>query len=306
MTLTEKMTKKLMEVVLQRGIALSLDVAGSFIPGWSVIKPILEKVLGVLPEEITGGLFSSEDNVINIIRAFEENESLLIPITQALKEQGITPEWTSNTLELVKRTSDDVIELLAKQDEQQRSLAGITALLEEAACKKGAHLELRAQRLEYIEHFLMPLNWLKGWDLAPGSALEGYVPGRHLPIGWMNWDFLMMNSGQQLAVIQKIELLVEEELSCPDEAIFSGVKPGFDRYEDLVICEPGQFSYLVFADKHLKYAPESDVDSFRIQIRFMHEQKIIQKLKLAIHWEDGTGNHATYGPSLFICSRQFA
>lgn len=304
MNLTKKMTRNLIEEVLSRGISVTLDIAGSFIPGWAVVKPIVEKVLKDLPGGIAGKYISSEDDVDRIIDAFEKNDVLLLPITKAFQEIGITEEWADKTISLLQKVSDDVIESLANQKQQTQQLDTITTFLEEAAKKKSARLELRAQNLEYTDHLMMPENWMEGWQLAPGSVLVPSLSGRQLPLGAMSWCFQIMNSGEQLAVIKHIDLLVEEELQCPDETTLSGAKPGFDSYEEIVTCKPGAKSYALFKDKRLKYAPEFDVDDFKIHINFSHSEKIIQKIKLAIIWEDGTGVHVTYGPSLFICANE--
>jgi hypothetical protein len=299
----EEVTRKLIQVVLEQGLKFGIDVAGGFLgPAWPFVKPFVEKLLNDLPKDVSGRYKSSQEAVDQAVAKLEKEEAALQQIQAALAAHGVTPEWTARILEQLDRLSDDMYQVLAEQSRQRGTLEQILAHAERLAEKRPGKLVLRGERLEYVDYLRVPDDFLPGWDLAPGSAVHASFAGRHMPAGFFIWNFMLLNDGQQLVTVSSMEVEVQAEHPYPPGSELGGVLPMLEPYEDEIRLVPGQARHPLFRGKYFKYAPDTDVDAFRIRAIFQSDAELSQQVRLVIRWSDPTGEHVTYGSSLFLAS----
>jgi hypothetical protein len=300
---TEQATRKVIEVILDRGLKFGIDVAGGFLgPAWPVVRPLIEKLLDDMPKKIAGRYKSSREAVADAMAELEKHDAELSKIAEALNRSGLTPEWSEAVIGRLEKLSDDSSRTLMIQAQQTEKLDEILALAEALGRKQAARLVSRAERLEYVDYLRVPPSFQAGYDLAPGTVIDEPFTGRHVPAGFFIWNFMLLNDGDRLATVSAMELVVTGEHEYPEGAEPGGVLPLIESFEEDVLLLPGAKIYPMFRGKRFRYAPETDVDSFRIRAIFQSDRKLIQQLQLRIHWEDGTGEHVTLGTPLFLAT----
>ena len=298
------MTRKIIRVVLEQGVKFGLNVAGGFLgPAWPFVRPLIEKLIDDLPKEIAGKYKSSREAVEQAMSEIQNREKEIAEITEVLDRQGLTKEWTVQVLNFLDGFSDDLNEVLLQQSCQADKLDDILLTAKALHQKRAGRLVFRGERLEYVDYLTVPETFMPGFDLAPGTVITELFPGRHAPAGFFIWNFLLLNDGEQVAVVSEMEMIVKTESQFPDGSERGGVLPLIEAFEDEIWLKPGAASYPVFQGKHFKYAPEADVDSFRIRAVFQSNQELLQQLQLRIRWSDGTGDHFTYGTPLFLAAQ---
>jgi hypothetical protein len=301
----DNIVRKLIQVILEQGMKVGIDVAGGFLgPAWPFVKPVIEKLVDGLPKNIANRYKSSQDAINAATAALEKDEAQIALVQAALEKHGITPEWVASLLTQLDSLSDDVFTILQEQGRQQATLTEILQLAEKMAKRQPARLVFRGERLEYVDYLQVEDDYLPGYDLAPGTHIDAGFAGRHLPAGFLIWNFMLLNDGQQLATVTGMEMVVKAELPYPESSELGGVLPMIEPFEDEIQLLPGATHYPLFKGKYFKYAPEADVDAFRIRAIFQSDQRLLQQLQLVIHWQDGTGPHTTYGSPLFLAAME--
>ena len=300
----EDITRKIIRALLENGLKFGLDFAGGFLgPAWPFVRPLIEKLLKDLPKEIAGKYKSSREAIDAAMSEIEKKEKELAEITEALDRQGLTKEWATEVLSALEGMSDDLSEVLLQQSRQAEKLDDILATAKKLRQKSAGRLVFRGERLEYVDYLTVPDTFMPGFDLAPGTMITESFPGRHSPAGFFIFNFLLLNDGGQLAMVSAMDMIVKNEYPFPEGAQRGGVLPLIEAFQDEIWIKPGAQSYPLFQGKRFKYAPEVDVDSFRIRVIFKSDQELLQQLQLRIRWSDGTGDHFTYGTPLVIAAQ---
>ena len=300
----EEITRRVIRALLENGLKFGLDVAGGFLgPAWPFVRPLIEKLLDGLPKEIAGKYKSSREAMEAAMTEIEKKEKELAEITEALDRQGLTKEWAVEVLDALEGMSDDLSEMLLEQSRQADKLDDILVAAKKLHQKQAGRLVFRGERLEYVDYLSVPDTFMPGFDPAPGTVITESFPGRHAPAGFFISNFLLLNDGEQLAVVSAMDMIVKLECPFPEGSQRGGVLPLIEAFEDEIWLKPGARSYPLFQGKRFKYAPEVDVDSFHIRAIFKSDQELIQQLQLRIRWSDGTGEHFTYGTPLMIAAQ---
>jgi hypothetical protein len=280
-----------------------LDVAGGFLgPAWPLIRPVVEHVLEDLPKEIAGRYKSSQEAADEALAELEKDQKQLAIIESALEKHGISPAWLEGVLAQLDQLTDDMFKVVAVTSRHTEQLDDILALITEQSARKPGRLVLRGERLEYVDYVQVGESFQAGFDLAPGTVVKESFPGRHMPSGFFIWNFMLLNDGQQLVTVSSMEMKVVGEYPFPEGATRGSILPLIEAFEDDIWLAPGAKSYPLFRGKMFKYAPEADVDAFRIRAVFQDATDLIQQVQLVIHWKDGTGDHEAYGTALFLAS----
>ena len=160
---------------------------------------------------------------------------------------------------------------------------------------------LRGERLEYVGYLKVTDAFEPGFDLAPDNHMSAPFAGRHLPRGFLLWNYVVANDGKQSATVSRIALQVVRELAWPADAEVGTLAPELKPYEDRVVLEAGAKSYLLFQGKYFHYRPD-EADAFRVSATFPSDALLVQQVRLAMEWTDEGGKHTTYSPSLFLAS----
>ena len=295
--------RKLIQATLEQGLKFGFDAAGAGLmgPAWLVVRPIVEKVLGELPKDIAKRYKSSQEAVDQAAAALKAHDAEIATIADALEKQGMTAAWAEALLENIDRLSDDVLDVLHEQRRQGKAVGEILALAQKMAGATGARLVLRGERLEYVGYLRVPDSFEPGFDLAPDSQMSAPFAGRHVPRGFMLWNYVVANDGKQSATVSRIVLHVVRELAWPADAEVGTLAPELTPFEDRVVLEPGAASHALFKGKYFHYKPD-EADAFRVSATFPSDASVVQQLRLAIEWTDEGGKHTTYSPSLFLAS----
>jgi hypothetical protein len=310
MSLSGDLTRQLITIVLERGQKFGLDVAGSFLgPAWPVVRPLVEKLIDGLPERIASGWKNNDEALQEVLDELEARQDQVDLIGEALAANGIDADWASGITEGLSGLSDDIFEVLCNQADAISDLRdvkeGLAELLASARSyreQKPANLVLRGSELEFVDLLRVPNDFLPRDDLSPTAFAIDSVPQRHMPAGFMVWNFSIFNEGQSRAVVNGIELIVAEEGPCPPDCKYDQLKPTLDPVDDRIELQAGEASYLLFRGRRFGYAPD-EFDAFRVQILFVSDEPPIwQRLRPVINWSDATGDHATLGTELFIAS----
>jgi hypothetical protein len=295
--------RKLIHVVLEQGLKFGLDVAGAGMmgPAWPIVRPLVEKLLGDLPESISKRYKSSQEALDEAAAALEAHEDEIAAIANALERQGMTQAWVESLLDSVDRLSDDMLAVLQQQQQQGKTLGEILALTRAMADSGGARLVLRGERLDYVGYLHLPATFEHGYDLAPDNHFNAEFAGRHMPRGFLLWNFVLANDGRQSATVSRIVVEVLCEYEVPADAVIGGLAPALTPFQDHVVLRAGAVSYPIFKGKYFHYEPD-EADAFRISAAFPSVVPIIQRVRTAIEWTDANGTHVTYSPSLFLAS----
>ena len=299
----EDVFRRLIQATLEQGLKFGLDAAGAGLmgPAWVVVRPIVEKVLGELPKDIARRYRSSQEAVDQAAAALKAHEAEVATIAEALEKQGMTAAWAEAMLENMDRLSDDVLVVLHEQRRQGKAVDEILALAKEMAGATGARLVLRGERLEYVGYLKVPDTFEPGFDLAADSHMDAPFAGRHMPRGFLLWNYVVANDGKQSGTISRVTLEVIGELPWPAAAEAGTLAPELTPFEDRVVLEPGAKSYTLFTGRYFHYKPD-EADAFRISATFPSDASLVQQVRLAIEWTDEGGKHISYGPSLFLAS----
>jgi hypothetical protein len=299
----EETFRKLIQATLEQGLKFGLDAAGAGLmgPAWLVVRPLLEKILGELPKDIAKRYKSSQEAVDEAAAALKAHEAEIATIAEALDHYGMTEEWARSLLENMDRLSDDMLSVLHEQTRQGRALNEILALTKQMADAAGARLVLRGERLEYVGYLRVPDSFEPGFDLAPDSHMDAPFAGRHMPRGFLLSNHVVANDGRRSATVSRMSLEIVRTLPPPVGAEVGSLAPVLTPFEDRVVLEPGKASYSLFTGKQFHYKPD-EADAFRISVALPSDTAVVQQLRIVIEWEDGSGRHSTYSPSIFLAS----
>lgn len=301
--LSRKATRKIVQAVLSYGLKFGFDMAGSFLgPAWPVVRPLVEKLMKGMPAAIAKKYKSSEEAVELAEAQLEQRSKELDEISKLLDEHGITAEWTQSVLAKLDQISDDMFEMVAQTAAIEPKLDRILAVIEESAEKKPGNLFLQGAQLEYVNFLRVPESAFPGFDLTSGSVLADAVADRHLPAGFMIYNFALSNWGEQKCLVTRIMLRVLDEYFYPDGSEIGELKPSLEPFMDSASLSSDQKHHQLFVNKRFSYNPEES-DAFRIQLVFQKEkQQSIQQLQPMVYWSNSTGDHYTYGTPLFLAS----
>ena len=299
----EEAFRKLIQATLEQGLKFGLDAAGAGLmgPAWLVVRPLVEKVLGDLPKDIAKRYKSSQEAVDEAAAALKAHDKEIATIAEALEKQGMTAAWAESLLASIDHLSDDVLDLLYEQRRQGKAVDEVLALAQKLTAEAGARLVLRGERQEYVGYLKVPDSFEPGFDLAADSHMDAPFAGRHMPRGFLLWNYVVANDGKQSATVSRIVLQVIKELPWPAGTETGTLAPALTPFEDRVVLEPGADSYVLFKGKYFHYKPD-EADAFRISATFPSETPLVQQLRVAIEWTDESGTHTTYSPPLFLAS----
>lgn len=310
MSLSGELTRKLITIVLERGQKLGLDVAGGFLgPAWPFVRPLVEEFIEGLPERIASRWRNNDEVLQEMLDELKAREDQIDLIREAMADHGIDADWANDITREITGLSDDVFQVLCNQAKMITELRdvkdGLAEVLVSARShreKKPANLVLRGSDLEFVDLLRVPASFLSGYDLSPTTFALDAVSQRYMPAGFVVWNFSIFNEGQSKAVIDKIELSVSDEGSCPPESEYDELKPTLDPVDDRVELQVGGGPYRLFRGRRLGYAPD-EFDVFRVQILFAKvEPPAWQRLRPVIRWSDATGEHTTLGTEIFLAS----
>ncbi len=310
MSLSGKLTRELITMVLERGQKYGLDVAGSFLgPAWPFVRPLVEKLLEDLPADIAGKWQNNEEVLRQAIDEIGSKQKQIGLITEALERHGIDDDWASNMTKQISTLSDDVFEVLCNQAVTIAELSdvkqGLTKLLSQAEAygdTMPAKLVFRGSDIEFVDMLKVPDDFQVNFDLSPTVFALDSIHQRHMPAGFLVWIFSIYNEGQKNANISKIVLDVIEEGPCPTSSVFDELKPTLDPVSDDIEIQLGETSYPLFKGQRLGYAPD-EYDIFRVLFTFRKEAAPHwQRLRPIIFWSDATGEHRTLGTDIFLAS----
>lgn len=299
-----EITRRLIEVILENGLKFGIDAAGGFLgPAWPIVRPLVEKLLDGFPKSIAGRYRSSAEAIAEAQKQLKLRSAEIETIGEALAKQGITEEWASSLLSCMESFSDDLTEILTNQAGQGITLEQILSIAKDLARKRPGNVVVQGERLEYVDFLRVSEEFMPGYDLSPTSIHFGAVSARHLPAGFLIWNFMVFNSGNEAAAISKIEFQIKGEYPYPEGSTSSELKPRLVPFEDRVFLASGVESHTVFKGELFSYSP-SDVDAFRVQLVFAESKDLIQQIQPCIRWSNSSGNHLTFAPPLFLASRE--
>ena len=303
--LSRDSTRKIIQAVLDYGLKVGFDMAGSFLgPAWPVVRPLIKKLMEGFPEAIAKGYKSSEEAVELAKAHLEEREQELEPISNVLDEHGITSEWTSSVLAKLGQISDDMFDVVLQTANIEPKLDKILSLISESAEQKPGNLIIQGAQLEYANFLRVPDSAFPGFDLTTGSVVGAAIADRHIPAGFLIFNFALSNWGEQPCLVTRIMLRVLDEYPYPEGSEIGGLLPSLDPFEDTAYLSSDLKHHQLFANKRFTYQPEESA-AFRIQLVFQKkDQQTIQKVQPVVYWSNSTGDHYSYGMPLFLASME--
>lgn len=301
--LKEDVTRSIIGAVLERAGTLGLDMAGGFLgPAWPFVKPLLEAALRSLSGGLASRYRSPGEKAEQMLAELQAKQEEMRRISEVLDEHGVSAEWTREMLSQLGHLSDDMIETLAQFGQMNVKLDKILAFAKDGAGRRPGKLVVRGQGLEYVDFLRVSAESFEGYDLVPASFQEDAIANRHMPAGFLVWNFMIANWEGESAAVSRFELLVDDEQPYPLEARLGELKPELDPIEDRIDLERGVRRHRLFAGRRFQYK-QDDFDAFRVLVAYPQSgDPAIQRFRLRIGWSNSTGDHYTYGPPLFLAS----
>ena len=301
--ISRDVTRKIISAVLDYGLKFGLDAAGSFLgPAWPLVRPLVESLLKDMPDAISERFQSSQEAVEQAKDALKERSKELDEISKLLDDHGITGEWADTVLEKLDRISDDMKDVFLRASSVETKVDNILRLLTQSPDKKPGNIVIQGAQLEYVNFMHIPESAFPGFDLAPGSFCTGSIQGKHMPAGFMIYNFVLSNWNDEKCVVTRIMLKVLGEYPLTAGATVGELKPELAPYEDRAFLAAGVQDHVLFADKRFTYnADESD--AFRVLLVFQKDfPQAIQKVQVIVYWANSEGDHSSYSTPLFLAS----
>lgn len=303
MPLQHDLTRSLISAVLERAGTVGLDAAGSLLgPAWPFVRPVLVDVLKTLSKGIANSWRSPGEKTQRIADELRTRDAEVERIANLLAAHGITADWANALVAQLDHLSDDMVESLAGIARTEQRLDRLLALATEQAARRPGRLIVQGPLLEYVNYLRVGNDFFEGYDLAPDRWEPEGVPQRHLPAGFLIWNFVLLNAEAGSAVVTDIELRVEDEEICPPGAVPGQLMPTLEPFEGHAELARGATRQRLFVGRRFQYR-DGDADAFRILVSFTDPgPAVAQQLRLCIRWSNATGSHTSFGPPLFLAS----